>query len=73
MWTSLELVEAHDAVVQPNSSAVFDKGEHSHDEQGDNNNSAEEGGTFAEDAVDVANLTGRKKKLFELKLKMVGV
>lgn len=66
VWNVPELVEAHDGGVQPNTIATSDEGEDLH---------AREGSSNAEDnvAVDMTNLTGRHKKLFELRLKMVRI
>ncbi|KAL3539098.1 hypothetical protein ACH5RR_002464 [Cinchona calisaya] len=67
-----ELVEAYDGGVEFSSIAITDEVEHLHDEREANNDSTREGSTDAEEnvAVDMTNLTGRQKKLFELRLKM---
>ncbi|XP_027185740.1 pre-mRNA-splicing factor syf2 [Coffea eugenioides] len=64
-----ELVEAYDSGDQPNPVASSNEGEDLH---GANNDSAGERSSDAEDnvGVDMTNLTGRQKKLFELRLKM---
>ncbi|CDP19569.1 unnamed protein product [Coffea canephora] len=64
-----ELVEAYDSGDQPNPVASSNEGEDLH---GGNNDSAGERSSDAEDnvGVDMTNLTGRQKKLFELRLKM---
>lgn len=72
IWNVLELVEAYDSGVQPNPVATSNEGEGLHE---GNNDSAGEGSSDAEDnvGVDMTNLTGRQKKLFELRLKMVRI
>ncbi|XP_027087230.1 uncharacterized protein [Coffea arabica] len=64
-----ELAEAYDSGDQPNPVASSNEGEDLHV---GNNDSAGERSSDAEDnvGVDMTNLTGRQKKLFELRLKM---
>ncbi|CAI9104793.1 OLC1v1003554C1 [Oldenlandia corymbosa var. corymbosa] len=64
--------EANDAGDQQNSVSRYDEDEDFHDKQGVNNNSVREGSADIDEnaAENATNLSGRKKKLFELKLRM---
>ncbi|KAL6958184.1 hypothetical protein U1Q18_034697 [Sarracenia purpurea var. burkii] len=72
--TEERVIQASGGKVQPSSVAVLDSHEDLHDEiddledhpSGDNDTLAEE----SEQQVDFTNLTGRQKKLFDLRLKM---